>query len=119
MLSLCYTGITLPESHPYIKLCVSYLTVPNLSKPTLLANQQPLPLQPSQTIYIPTRFQHRLHRRLTQLPSLLRRLLLPARLCLTAPTRRHTRQDLATIMWSEVDEADITAGSGLTRGCDR
>lgn len=75
-----------------------------------LKNKQPLPLQPPQTIHIASSLHNRLHSRLTQLPPLLRSLLLAARFRLTAPRWRHAPENLPAIVGREVDEANVARG---------
>ena len=92
---------------------------------TAIVYVQPIPspsltklgLQHLHRINIPTRLLNRPQRRQTQLPLLLIRLLLPPRLGLGAPARRHPRQDPIAVMRREIDKV-VEAGSRSFRRLD-
>ena len=116
MLSLfsCYTYYPPYPIVSYLCTCTSHIPVVSRSiqstyaaSASIFQNQQPLPLQPPQTIHIPAGFHNSLHRRLTQFPPLLGRLLLAARFRLATPAWRNACQDLAAIMRREVNEPDV------------
>src|SRR5688572_16236365 len=68
----------------------------------------------NQLLNIPPRRRNSLHRRLTQPSPPLHRLLLPPRLSLTTPTRRHARHQHPSITRREVHKPDFHLRSAST-----
>lgn len=116
--SVVYEGYTKPKRATHSKAgsaqertCSRKGAGQGLANSTLVGSlslKPSLHLQHPQPLHVPACFHDRLHCGKTQLPSLLRGLLLPPRFSLTAPTRRHSSQDLPAVVRREVDKAHVS-----------